>query len=778
MKKHALVVLLGLASVMAGDINAFQEAKLEALDKTIEAAIADGRIPGAVLRIEAHGHVHEKAYGHRVLKPKAEPMKVDTIFDGASLTKVVATAPSILLLLERGDLKLEQTVASVIPEFRGHGKEKITIQQLLTHTSGLLSGIPKAELPGDGYETNLQWVYQSKPKTAANAQMIYSDLNFLLLGEIVRRITNENLDVFAKREIWTPLKMDETTYHPSKTLLKRIAPTEKLDDQFLHGVVHDPTCRRMGCVSGNAGIFTTAADLARYARMILDEGAIGDKRLFDEDAIEQMTGPQIKRGVAGGQRGLGWDIDTWLSESPRGKRFAKGKSFGHTGYTGCSMWIDPTKDMFVILMTSRLHPDGGDVRRLRHEVATLAVEAAKGLEPKPAPRSAAVATSPVTMLMAPRKARVLNGIDVLVESDFKELAGLKIGLITNHTGLSRDGKSSIDLLHESPAVELKTLFGPEHGIRGELDQAEISDGKDDKTGLPVYSLYGESRKPSAARLKGLDALVFDIQDIGCRFYTYISTMSLAMQAAKENGLRFIVLDRVNPIGGDVVDGPVRTAKKKFTSPHPIAIQHGMTVGELARMFNDEKKIGVELTVIRVENWKRAMRFDQTGLKWVNPSPNMRSLEAAILYPGIGLLEFTELSVGRGTKTPFEHIGAPYINAQQLLAALDAEKLPGIRFKATRYTPDASVFEGKACAGVNFKITDRDSVRPIDAGLRIAKHLAKTRDGYDIDDFDVLLNHPETLAAVKAQKSNAEIRALWADELAEFRSRRAKVLLYQ
>ncbi|MEM7014912.1 MAG: DUF1343 domain-containing protein [Verrucomicrobiota bacterium] len=390
--------------------------------------------------------------------------------------------------------------------------------------------------------------------------------------------------------------------------------------------------------------------------------------------------------------------------------------------------------------------------------------------------SAGIAIS-ILSLLAAAEGKVLNGVDVLVESGFEQLDGLKVGLITNHTGLSRKGKPTIDLLHEAPNVELKALFGPEHGIRGELDQAEIKDGRDDKTGLPVYSLYGASRKPSAEHLKGLDALVFDIQDIGCRFYTYISTMSLAMQAAEENGLRFIVLDRVNPIGGVVVDGPVKTAEKKFTSPHQIAIQHGMTVGELARMFNDEKDIGVELEVIQVANWKRAMRFDKTGLKWVNPSPNMRSLEAAILYPGIGLLEFTELSVGRGTKTPFEHIGAPYIDGQQLQKMLDDQKLPGVRFKATSYTPDASVFEGKACEGVSFKITDRDSIRPIDTGLLVAKYLTRTKDGYDIDDFNVLLNHPATLAAVKAQKSNDEIRELWADELADFRKRRANFLLY-
>ncbi|MEM1297000.1 MAG: DUF1343 domain-containing protein [Verrucomicrobiota bacterium] len=333
-------------------------------------------------------------------------------------------------------------------------------------------------------------------------------------------------------------------------------------------------------------------------------------------------------------------------------------------------------------------------------------------------------------------------------------------------------------MHEATSVDLKALFGPEHGIRGKLDQPEISDGFDDKTGLPVFSLYGENRKPGPERLAGLDALVFDIQDIGCRFYTYISTMGLAMEAAADLGLQFFVLDRINPIGGEIVDGPVEIGERKFTSHHPIAIQHGMTVGELALMFRKELDLNLDLTIVPVVNWQRSERFDATGFTWVNPSPNMRSLEAAILYPGIGLPEFTQLSVGRGTETPFEHVAAPYIDPAKFVRSLDSLNLPGVKFASAGFTPSSSIFAGQACRGATFEITNRDLIRPIDIGLSIASILAHAHPDYDLENLSKLLVHPETLEAVRAGQSLEEIRLLWEEELTEFQTRRERFLLYR
>lgn len=737
---------------------AFNQDRLDELDAAIEEAIATSRIPGAVLWLESRGQVYHKAYGYRALEPVREPMTLDTIFDLASLTKVMATTPAVLRLVESGDLDLDQPVQSILPEFAGHGKEAITVRHLMTHVSGLPPGIPKAERPTD-YPGCMQWIFECEPKALPGDAIIYSDLNYVLLAEMVRELKGETLDEITAREFWTPLRMWDTCHHPPASLSSRIAPTEKVDGHYLRGMVHDPTCRIMGGAAGNAGLFSSAQDVARFCRMLLHQGSLDGVRIIWPETVAEMSRPQTPSTLAG-KRGLGWDIDTGHSEKPRGEHFTPLSSYGHTGWTGTSIWIDPVKDTFLVLLTNRNHFPAGNVSQLRFDVATLAMEAAAAVLPAAKP-----------------KALVMNGVDVLVADKFKPLQGLKVGLITNHTGLSRDGQSTIDLLHQAPEVELKALFGPEHGIRGKLDQAEISDGVDDQTGVPVYSLYGESRKPQPHHLQGLDALLFDIQDIGCRFYTYISTMELAMEAAAEQDLPFMVLDRVNPIGGKIVDGPVQISEDRFTSCHPIAIQHGMTVGELARMFRDEKGLDVELTVIPVANWNRAQRFDETGLTWVNPSPNMRNLEEAILYPGIGLLEFTDLSVGRGTDTPFEWIGAPYIDAPALAGKLQALQLPGIRFEPVEFTPSASVFEGQLCHGLRFTISDRSNIRPIDTGLAIARALHQAHPNYDIEDFGRLLVHPKTLEAVKAGRTNAQIRELWETELSDFHQRRSKYLLY-
>jgi uncharacterized protein YbbC (DUF1343 family) len=372
---------------------------------------------------------------------------------------------------------------------------------------------------------------------------------------------------------------------------------------------------------------------------------------------------------------------------------------------------------------------------------------------------------------------VLEGIDVLVRDNFAPLKGLRIGLITNHTGHDRQRRPLIDLLQQAPGVTLKALFSPEHGLRGVLDE-KVAHGRDAQTGLPVYSLYGETNRPQPAQLQELDALVFDIQDIGCRFYTYISTLGLAMEAASEAKLKFFVLDRVNPIGGVVVDGPVHTGESSFTAYHRLPVRHGMTVGELARMYRAERKLDCDLTVIRVEGWSRDMWFDQTGLPWTNPSPNMRSLTQAALYPGIGLLETTALSVGRGTDTPFEVIGAPYIDDVQLAAQLTLAAPAGVRFVPTRFTPSASVYRDQPCGGVRILLLDRDRCDALETGLWIARtlHRLYPRE-FEVGKFDRLLRHPATIEALRAGTPYSSLRQSWEPGLAAFRQRRAAFLLY-
>lgn len=764
--------------------------KLREIDRAIERAIKDGDIPGAVFRIESRGEVYEKSYGRRLVDPGSEAMTVDTLFDLASLTKVMATTPALLKLVEEGRLSLDDPVAKWIPEFLSGGvrpeasdpkpaaeeRASITVVQLLTHQSGLPPGIFLSEGDFWGHDEGVRRAATIGLLEKPGTRFRYSDVNFILLGEIVRRVSGERIDHFAAERIFEPLGLTETGYRPDPDKVSRIAPTTVIPDYgLLRGVVHDPTARRMEGVAGHAGLFGTIKDVAAFARFFLTGGTSGERLLLPE-TIALATTNRLPEGLGVG-RGLGWDISSSFA-SQRGEKFPL-SGYGHTGWTGTSIWMDPGSETFVILLSNRNHPsEDGKVKPLRARIGTLAAEAVGYTRVIPAPAPPPEASSKGA---AGDPAVVLNGIDVLERDGFALLAGLKVGLITNQTGINRGRRSTIDLLADAPNLELKALFSPEHGIRGMLDQETIDDGIDEATGLPVYSLYkSEKRKPTAAQLKGLDALVFDIQDIGCRFYTYLSTMGLAMEAAKEAGIRFVVLDRVNPIGGVLVDGPVRTGEgNDFVAFHDIPVQHGMTAGELARMFNAERKVGAELVVVPVEGWDPAMRFDETGLPWVNPSPNMRSLTQALLYPGVGLIEFTNVSVGRGTPSPFEHIGSPWIHDGRLAQRMRQERLPGVEVLPARFTPEASVYKGEDCAGVRFYLSDREAFRPLDLGIELMRALHEMYPGtFTLEaKGNVLLRHSPTLEAVLSGATREEIRGRWKPGLEEFLKRRGNHLLY-
>lgn len=752
--------------LLAPGAHAFEPASVDVIQKALTRAIRTGQTPGAVLWMERGADARHWAQGERAQSPAREPMTEDTVFDAASLTKVVATLPSVMLLVDRGLVELQAPAQRYLPEL---ASTAITVQHLLTHTSGLPPGIPRdiANPDWQGYAEGIRRATACLPDPPPAHVFRYSDVNFILLGEIVRRVSGQPLDVFAKVNVFGPLGMTSTGYNPALELLPRIAPTERDEKgSMLRGVVHDPTARRMGGVAGHAGLFTTAGDLARYARCML-RGEVDGVRLLSRDARMLMTTPQTPVLVYE-RRGLGWDMDSRYSR-PRGAVFPLG-GYGHTGWTGTAMWLDPATDSFYILLTTRLHPDGkGNVRDLYEEIGTAVAKAAgvkPGMEPTFWPRAEKEVPT------------VLNGIDVLKRQGFAPLKGLRLGLITNHTGLDNERQATIDTLAKAPGLKLMKLYSPEHGIRGELDQEKIDDTRDAKTGLPVVSLYTDKKRvPTAQDMEGIDAMVFDIQDIGCRFYTYIATLKNCLEAAAQAGKAFIVLDRVNPIRGDFIEGPSEVAKTVFTAIHPIPLRHGMTAGELARMFVAEDRLNVDLRVVEVQGWQRAMWFDATGLPWRNPSPNMRNLNAATLYPGIGLLEFA-ISVGRGTDTPFEVLGAPYTDDLRLAHELNALGLPAIRFVPERFTPTASVFAGKACGGVRLIITDRDRLRPVELGLAIGHTLHRLYPKeFDMEKYNTLLNHPASIAAIKAGQSWKSIAAVWAQQVTAFELQRRPYLLY-
>lgn len=375
---------------------------------------------------------------------------------------------------------------------------------------------------------------------------------------------------------------------------------------------------------------------------------------------------------------------------------------------------------------------------------------------------------------------VLTGTDVVALEGAEVLEGRRIGLVTNHTGLTWDGRRTIDVLKARTDLTLVTLFSPEHGLQGTLDRDGIGHGVDEATGLKVWSLYGETRKPTKAMLEGVDTLVFDIQDIGCRFYTYVSTMGLALEAAAENGLRFVVLDRPNPIDGVHMAGPVLDpGMESFVGHHTIPLRHGMTAGELMRMLVGEKGIRADAHLVPCRGWQRTMTLDRTGLPWVNPSPNMRNLTQALLYPGIGVVEGTNVSVGRGTDTPFEVVGAPWVDGIALASRLRAAELPGVAFVPVRFTPTSSKHEKKECGGVHIAVTDWKTFEPVLTGLTLACAL---RDLFGAewkhDKLQWLLRDQAAYDAFVAGKDAREIERGWKQELDVFRMRRKPFLVYE
>jgi uncharacterized protein YbbC (DUF1343 family)/CubicO group peptidase (beta-lactamase class C family) len=768
----------------------FRPAKLAAMDAAVTNAIASGRLPGGVVWLERRGDSHIQAYGQRSVRPNREPMTVDTVFDAASLTKAVVTTPCILRLVEQGRVDLDAPVGRYLEGFTGDGRETITVRQLLTHVSGLPPGLPRS--PAWRGASNALALARSQPlMEPPGTRFRYSDINFILLGLIIEKASGRPIDEFATNTLFAPLRMNHSgflPFSPTETNdlprnlptqgIAMIAPTEELAGPVvLRGIVHDPTTRRLGGVAGHAGLFTTAADLARFSRMVLNGGTLDGQTLLKPETIRQMTSVQTPPGLP--RRGLGWDIDSPYA-GPRGNLFPLG-SYGHTGWTGTSLWIDPFSQTFLIFLSNRNHPsEDGNILPLRRELGTLAAEAVDtfnfvdvpgALPPAPAQTNGIASPTPQP------QTEVLNGIDVLVRDNFRPLQGLRLGLVTNQTGRDRRRRPTIDLLRAATNLQLIALFSPEHGIRGSLDQEKIGDTVDPISGLPVYSLYGERRAPSPEQLASLDALVFDIQDIGCRFYTYISTLGNCLEATARAGKRLIVLDRINPITGRV-EGPVSSGERSFVAWHEIPLRHGMTVGELARLFNAERKLNASLEVIRVEGWNPGQWMDQTGLPWINPSPNMRSLTEATLYPGVGLLEFCAVSVGRGTGTPFEVLGAPYIDDLALAAELNRSGLPGVRFLPIRFTPTASVFAGKECGGVQILLTDRTQFRAADLGVLLATTLQrKYPDQLQVDRMQRLLMSPLVLEAIKAGCSLGDIRVLWNAPVTQFESRRREHLLY-
>ena len=770
--------------------------RLSLIDAVVADAIAEKKVPGAVVLV-GHGNqvVFRKAYGNRSLVPVTEAMTLDTVFDLASLTKVVATTTAAMGLIEDGKIRLTDSVATFIPEFAKYGKDRVTVRHLMTHMSGLR---PDVDL-GDawiGHAAAIHLACEEVLTQAPGVKFVYSDINYFLLAEIVATVSKQPFEQYVQDRIFKKLGMTETMFLPPAALRARIAPTEACtaaggactgtDTTMMRGVVHDPTARRMGGVAGHAGLFSTADDLAKFCRMLLGGGALpGGARILSPLTVARMTSPSTP-ATEPNIRGLGWDMDSSYSAN-RGELLPLG-SFGHTGFTGTSLWMDPATNTFVVILSNRVHPDGkGDATPLRARIATIVASAITDIAPARAqqlmwPRQAF--DSQTAAVTPPATVPVQNGIDVLAANGFAPLKGLRVGLVTNHTGRARNGQSTIDLLFtasNTPGLGMKlvSLFSPEHGIRGILD-ANVPSTKDEATGLPIHSLYGDTQRPTAAMLADVDAMVIDLQDVGARFYTYPTTLAYVIEECARQQKKVFVLDRPNPIGGVGIEGPAldATATSFVGYFAGMPIRHGMTLGELAKLFNVEKKINADLTVIAMKNWRRDAFFDETGLAWINPSPNMRNLYEATLYPGVGSIEYANVSVGRGTDTPFEQIGAPWINGPALSDTLNARCLPGLRFYPVTFTPTSAKFPNERCEGVFIMITDRVAVRPVRLGAELASALIKMAPDKFLPDTNLrLIGSASDVAKLKAGDDPATISAAWSGAEARWRLLRAKYLLY-
>jgi uncharacterized protein YbbC (DUF1343 family)/CubicO group peptidase (beta-lactamase class C family) len=785
---------------------------LDAIDPIVNQAVDGHLLPGAVVIVGHNGKVvFRRAYGMRSLEPTREQMKLDTIFDMASLTKPLTTATAVMQLYQRGKIAFDDPVAKYLPAFTVNGKQDITIRDLLTHYSGLPPDLTLNE-PWEGKGEAYRRAFAVTPTGPPGTTFRYSDINYIVLGAMVEKLSGLTLDAYTRRFIMGPMGLQHSRFLPPESWISHIAPTQYehgasaygvpgletgAHDVMLRGIVHDPTSRRMGGVAGHAGLFSTADDLAVFAQNLLNRLAGRPSRFpLSRTALRKMTEPEQPEGGTA-LRGFGWDIDSPYS-SNRGTILPVG-SFGHTGFTGTSMWIDPASDTYVIILANSVHPSGPKrITAVRGKIADAAAMAL-GLraEVAPAPRITDRSSSETReRLKSAHSSEVKTGIDVLEADHFEEFkemeqrhgGKLRLGLLTNQTGLDSAGRRTIDVLFLEaqkavPNLTLDTLFSPEHGISGALDQPNVPSSTDIATGLPVTSLYGakdSDRRPSLDSLRKLDAVAIDLQDVGVRFFTYEAVLRYFLEAAAHTGTEIVVLDRPNPISGAFAEGPISdSGSESYVNPIPTPVRLGLTLGELARYDKEQLQLQIPLSVVAMRGWRRGDWYDATGLKWINPSPNLRDLEEATLYPGIGLVETTNVSVGRGTETPFELLGAPWIDAKALGEFLNRRQIPGVSFVPVDFTPHKPFpYAEQVCHGVRILATSRDVLDAPELGVEIASALHKLYpDHFELQKMNTLLANRSVLDAIAAGDDPRRIAEGWRAELTAFTQKREKALLY-
>jgi len=729
--------------------------RFAAIDGVVQRAIARGELPGCVVTVGTRqGERYTRAYGQRT---DGETMTVDTLFDLASLTKPLATASSIAVLAERNSIAIDAPVARYLSELRVPDKNLITLKQLLLHTSGLPRVGPLSQVEG-GAASARSRIAAMPLRSAPGRVFEYSDLGYLLLGEVVAQATGTTLDAFASKVLFTPLGMRDTHFFVAPSDLPRTAPTELRNEQVIRGVVDDPRAFRLGGVAGHAGLFSTAADVGRFARMLLNDGELSGVRVLQAQSVRSMTLP---RPAGSAVRTLGFDVHSPYDHG-RGLLFSD-SALGHGGYTGTSLWIDRERDVYVVLLSNRVHVGArGTIHPLASSVADLTVR---------------VLDESLAREQTSQPTALRTGIDVLHDEAYARLRGRKVALLTHAAARDATGVGTLERFAAAPQITLVSVLTPEHGLSGQHEGKVRSERY---RGLPVHSLFGKTRKPTAAMLQGVDTIAIDLVDVGTRFYTYMATVLATLEAAGELGLTVFVLDRPNPIDGVHVEGPIsEPAFASFVNYHPLPLRHGMTAGELARLLVDARRLETKLEVVPVEGWTRSRDSAALGLPFRAPSPNLGSAEQALLYPAVGLIEGTNLSVGRGTPRAFRVVGAPFIDGPTLARALAAESLAGVRVVPTQFRPTVGPYAGKNVPGIELTITDRDTFSAARTGLTLIRALRSLYPSqWDTARLGLMVAHKSTLDQLMRGESPTRIEASWADDLLRFRALRSRYTIYE
>lgn len=722
----------------------------------VEAAIEEGKLPGAVVAIgDRNGVRYVNAFGQRSVLTPAEPMTVDTVFDLASLTKPLATATTLLLLEHSGMLGVDEPVMRYLPEYRTGTKRTLRIRDLLLHRSGLPAVTPLSE-----FETQraiaLRKVLHTEPSEPRGV-FRYSDIGYITLGALIERVSGQRLDQVAEAQVFAPLGMDDTGFGPLPAERRgRAAPTEDRDGVPMRGEVHDPRAYRLGGVAGNAGLFSTATDLARFATALLNRGQLQGNQVLPSEVVTRMGEKHLIGDVA---RTLGWDAMSGYSKL-RGHHLSA-QAFGHGGFTGTSLWVDPGRGIFVVFLSNRVHPDGqGNVIELVGAVTDAAVRnmpsTSDGCKAPPQP--------------------VATGLDRLVDSNFQALRGARVALVTNGAARDHSSRTTLQRFAQAHELELRAVLTPEHGLTVDRE-GPVQDDHAGQGAVPVHSLFGKQRTPTATMLHGADTFVFDLPDAGVRFFTYMSTLREVLKAGAELGLPVWLLDRPNPLGGAVVEGPMLDKDvRTFVQHHDLPVRHGMTAGELALLLNSELGIGADVHVVWMDGYGRNQLFSDTGLQYVAPSPNLVDEGAALLYPAVGLLEGSNVSVGRGTQAPFHVVGAPYADGPQLASALNGRMLPGVHFSPATFTPDSRPFAGERCDGVQVLVTNPRTFRAVETGLALAGAFSHFPT-FEFDKVQRMLGSRETLERLQQTEPVLGPSASQIVRLDGFLSRRAPYLHY-